>query len=62
MAGRNVDIGKLINEETEKRLNEMAKPEYQFPPKATKKDAIAIILIAAVCVVLIICCMAGVIE
>ena len=55
-------IEELIYEETDERLKEMASPEYQFPPKADKKDAIAIVVTIAVCLILIILCMMGVIE
>ena len=55
-------IEELIYEETDERLKEMASPDYQFPQKADKKDAVAIIAAIAVCLVLIVLCMTGVIE
>lgn len=55
-------IEELIYEETEERLKEMASPDYQFPEKADRKDAIGILLTIGVCLVLIILCMVGVIE
>lgn len=62
MSDERVDIGKVIEEETEKRLLEMESPEYEFPKKATKADAIGIVAAILVCLVLIILCMTGVIE
>lgn len=55
-------IEELIYEETDERLKEMASPDYKFPPKADRKDAVAIIAAIAVCLVLIVLCMTGVIE
>lgn len=55
-------IEEMIYEETEMRLNEMRKDDYIFPEKADKKDAIAIIVSIAICSVLIILCMIGVIK
>lgn len=54
-------IEELIYEETDQRLKEMASPDYQFPPKADKKDAIGIIAAIAVSLVLIVLCMTEVI-
>ena len=54
-------IEELIYEETDKRLKEMAAPGYQFPEKADKKDFAFIAGSCAVCLVLIILCMTGVI-
>lgn len=62
MAHSDKDIGKLIEEETEKRLDIMGRADYQFPEKATKIDAAAIIIIIVVCILLIIACTTGVIE
>ena len=53
------DIGRLIEEETEQRLRRMESPDYVFPPRATKRDAVAIVLIIAVCGLLILGCMTG---
>ncbi len=61
MANNLVDIGTVITQETEKRLEIMKSPDYKFPEKAGKKDAIAIILAIAVCGLLILGCMTGVI-
>ena len=54
-------IDEMIYEETSKRLKEMSSPDYQFPEKADKKDAIGIIASCAICLVLIVLCMTGVI-
>ena len=40
----------------------MASPDYEFPKKADKKDWIGIIASCAVCLMLIVLCMVGVIE
>ena len=56
-----VDIGKLIDEETEKRLDLMQNPDYVFPKKAGKGDVIAIVVSIMICAALIIGCMTGVI-
>ena len=56
-----VDIGKLIDEETEKRLDLMQSPEYVFPKQAGKSDAIAIVVSIIICAALIFGCMTGVI-
>lgn len=55
-------IDELIYEETDQRLKEMASPEYVFPEKADRKDAIGIVAAIAVCLLLIILCMTGVID
>lgn len=55
-------IDELIYEETDQRLKEMASPEYVFPEKADRKDAIGILASIGVCLLLIILCMTGVIE
>ena len=55
-------IEELIYEETDQRLKEMASPEYEFPEKADKKDAIGILVSIGICLALIILCMTGVIE
>lgn len=54
-------IEELIYEETDQRLKEMAKPDYPWPRKADKNDAIAIIVGIGVSLLLIILCMTGVI-
>lgn len=56
-----IDIGKLIDEETERRLAIMEADDYEWPEKADKKDAVAIVGIIIVCLALIVCCMTGVI-
>ena len=54
-------IEELIYEETDLRLKQMASPDYVFPEKADAKDLIGIIASVAVCLVLIILCLTGVI-
>lgn len=54
-------IEELIYEETDQRLQEMAKPDYPWPRKADKNDAIAIVVGIGVSLLLIILCMMGVI-
>ena len=54
-------IEELIYEETDKRLQEMAAPDYPWPSKADKMDAIAIIAGIGISLVLIVLCMVGVI-
>ena len=54
-------IEELIYEETDQRLKEMASPDYPWPRRADKNDAIAIIASCAVCLGLIILCMTKVI-
>ncbi len=54
-------IEDLIYEETDQRLKEMASPDYQWPKKADKTDAIAIVACIAVSLLLIILCVTGVI-
>ena len=55
-------IEELIYEETDQRLKEMGSPDYQFPKKADKADWIGIVASCAVCLLLIILCMTGVIA
>ena len=54
-------IEELIYEETDRRLKEMAAPDYPFPSKAGKLDVIGIAAMTGTCLVLIILCMTGVI-
>ena len=54
-------IEELIYEETDKRLKEMAAPDYQFPQKANLKDAFAIVAGICISLLLILLCMTGVI-
>ena len=61
MSRESVDIGKLIDEETERRLSIMSDSSYEWPERADKKDFIAIIAMIIVCSALIVCCMTGVI-
>ena len=56
-----VDIGKLIDEETEKRLALMQSPDYEFPKKAGTADWIAICAGIVISIILIVLCMTGVI-
>ncbi|MBR1863287.1 MAG: hypothetical protein IJ806_04295 [Ruminococcus sp.] len=55
-------LEQIIYDETEKRLAEMSKEDYEFPERADKKDYIGIALAVGVCLLLIILCMTGVIE
>ena len=50
-------IEELIYEETDQRLQEMAKPNYPWPRKADKNDAIAIVVGIGISLLLIILCM-----
>ena len=54
-------IEELIYEETDQRLKEMAAPDYPWPRKADKKDAIAIVAGIGVSLLLIFLCMTGVV-
>lgn len=54
-------IEELIYEETEQRLRQMAAPDYTFPQKADKKDAVAIVACIGISLLLIVMCMTGVI-
>ena len=54
-------IEELIYEETDRRLKEMAAPDYPFPEKADRKDVIGIVAAVCACLVLIVLCMTGVI-
>ena len=56
-----IDIGKLIDEETEKRLAIMQSPEYEFPKKAGTADWVFICLGIVISIILIVLCMTGVI-
>ncbi len=55
------DIGKLIGEETKRRLEIMQQEDYIFPEKAGRRDVIAVLTLIVVCVALIAGCMMGVI-
>ena len=54
-------IEELICEETEQRLKEMSSPDYPFPERADRRDAVGIAALAGACLVLILLCMTGVI-
>ena len=54
-------IEELIYEETEERLQEMAAPDYPWPKKADKTDAVAIVAGICASLLLIVLCMTGVI-
>ena len=54
-------IEQLIYEETDLRLKKMAAPDYQFPEKAGKADAVMICAAIGVSILLIVLCMVGVI-
>ena len=56
------DIGRLIDEETDRRLAIMEDPGYEFPPKANRWDWVAIVALIAVSTALIVACMTGVIK
>ncbi len=62
MEKEKVDIGSLIDQETERRLQIMEESSYEWPQKAGKGDVIAIVAAVAVCLLLIIGCMTGVIA
>jgi hypothetical protein len=59
---KSTPIEQIIQNETERRLAEMQRPAYEFPPKATAADAWGIVLLVIASVVLIVLCMLGVIE
>ncbi len=61
MKKEHVDIGELIDKETERRLAIMESPDYEWPPKAGKGDVIAIIIIMLICLMLILGCVLEVI-
>lgn len=54
-------IEELIEQETRKRLQRMAEPDYVFPEKADGKDYAAILAIIGISAILILLCAAGVI-
>ena len=60
MARENIE--KMIYEETEKRLAVMESKDYVFPKKAGRADYIAVACCVVICIVLIILCIAGVID
>ena len=58
----NEDIGKIIDEETKKRLEIMQDDNYQWPERVDSKDYMLIIVLIVICILLIVGCMLGVIE
>ena len=56
-----LSIEELLRVETEARLKEMGKPDYEFPAKVTQTDFAIMIAGGLVSVLLIILCMLGVI-
>lgn len=61
MSTEEQSIEKLIQQETEKRIEEMEDASYQFPTKITGGDVIGIIGSVTICLILIVLCMTGVI-
>ena len=62
MSKDNEDIGLLIKEETEKRLEEMGSPDYEFPAKIGRGDIAVIVVSIVLSIILIVLCMVGVIN
>lgn len=58
----NQSIEELIYNETKNRLEIMEKPDYEFPKRIGKADAIAITAGIVLCLLLIALCMTGVIQ
>ncbi len=59
---KSTGIEQIIQDETERRLAEMQRPDYEFPPRATATDVWGIVLLVGASAVLIVLCMLGVIE
>lgn len=59
---KEISLDELIAEETTKRLEEMASPDYEFPKKITRWDVVWMIVGVAVSTILIALCMTGVIA
>lgn len=55
-------IGKMIYDETSRRLEIMEKPDYEYPAKAGKLDWIGIAIGVIGSLILVILCALGVIE
>lgn len=55
-------LEELIVEETTKRLDEMASPDYEFPKRITRWDVVWMVVGVAVSAILIALCMTGVIS
>lgn len=62
MSKDSIEIGKLIEDETERRLEIMQSPDYEWPQKAGKWNYIAVIALIGICGLLILLCMIGVIS
>ena len=62
MAKEKVDIGKLIDEETEERLKIMQSDDYEWPKKAGKWNWFVMGGAIIVSGILIVLCMTGVIS
>ncbi len=62
MKDSNESLEELIYSETEKRLEEMERPGYEFPERIGKTDVWIIIGSVLICSVLIALCMMGVIN
>ncbi|MGM9683271.1 MAG: hypothetical protein ACI3XQ_06710 [Eubacteriales bacterium] len=54
-------LEKMIYDETEKRLEEMEQPDYEFPGRIGKADVIGIVAGIVISILLIILCVTGVI-
>ena len=59
---KELSLEELISSETEKGLNEMEQPDYEFPKRINKVDVIVMIAGFMVSAVLIALCMTGVIQ
>lgn len=55
-------IEEILYSETEKRLALMEQADYEFPKPITRTDWTVILGSVAVCVILIVFCMTGVIQ
>lgn len=55
-------IEQILYSETEKRLHFMEQADYEFPKPITRADRTVILVSVAFCVILIACCMMGVIQ
>ena len=58
---KEISIEELIYSETDKRLQEMAAPDYRFPEKIDRRDVIGICAAVGVSLGLIVLSMVGVI-
>lgn len=56
------NIEKIIYEETEKRIEIMEKPDYQYPEQMKKSDYFGIVVGVLGSIALIVLCMIGVIS